>query len=1240
MEQINAWSVETGGDIFDYPGPGKSPAWTYFGFHKSIDGSLNKNKAVCKICRSYVKNCGNTSNLRAHLSSHHGLVFSGLKTETMHFGNVNMNGEHTMPSEFPKMTAGRFNGPTSDEHDGEAYKRIDNFTTPCKMIQSNSDTTSKNEVIFDIAASLTQCQTLKFDRDPKETRKSNQTYDSSKQIFDNPSNFKSPVWNYFGFHMSENGSLDRSETVCKLCFVKIKYCNTTNLRNHLTKHHGIQFANESPNSNSDREYFPGGSSCTNTTTTKSVELESFSLATNFTPKIAFVSEEKSIDEIPKPIFENPVRFKSPVWSYFGFHMSDDDGTLDKTRAICRLCSGTVKFSGNTTNLRVHLANHHDINVGNADKSSSRSSLESSSWNQESNSSFSEGLDVQNEADKPETDVSYATRPSIVNKKVWNNFNFSITDEGSIDKTAASCRICNESVAYDGAMDKLRRHLNKHYISGTPNNKMTPSLSRQEDISLENSSSDSIVDIMEMELDEITDTGNLYEYPGKAKSAVWKDFGFLMSEDGSLDKSKAVCRLCHKAIKFCGNTTNLQYHLTKLHRKATEEIYSQNSVLQIEEIFSNGEKNNLDISSDPSTDCAMEPRSDVRVRQIFEYPGKYKSSVWKDFGFYMADDGTLDKSRAVCRLCLTTIKYCGNTTNLHSHLTKHHGYIAVFGETVVRRNEHDSDLLNRSQIMPFNVNHVQNLNTAIVEFLIGTLSPIPIVETPAFKKLMMIMDPSYSIPSCHYFSDTLISEMYSFSSSRMQEILERSEAIAITTDFWKSISEKCYMTVSANIITHLWEQENFVLQTCELGRDYTAKTIVNELRNVAVKWKLRGSLILISGSPSHMKDVGTELQWLNLNCFGHTINFSAKSGLELAQVVKIVESVRKIFTFFKQNEAAKSVLQEKRCLLQLPDNDLLHDSRSHWKSTYDMIDRLVEQSVAILAALSEQDLKKHSSIYDSNLQSQAEEIITVFKPLKTAATLICEQKMPIASMILPILRKLEMMLICMEDDTSLARDTRLTIWENLFQQYKETDIRDFLLVTSLLDPRYKDLRFVDPPEREHAKNVLQTIAMSKHLIDIGKNDIKMEINQSNCSVEESPFSASTAQQPLRKKIKLEKGLEPTVTENMGTDDWLADVVSEKDESTKILKTPVTVEVDRYLSEMQTTMNPLQWWQDRQLIYPHLCRIAKKYLCVPVTAVPSERIFNVTENVFLQQAILPAENVDKMLFLHYNYEKLKK
>ena len=58
---------------------------------------------------------------------------------------------------------------------------------------------------------------------------------------------------------------------------------------------------------------------------------------------------------------------------------------------------------------------------------------------------------------------------------------------------------------------------------------------------------------------------IYDFPGKAKSAVWKHFGCNAIEGErpvQLKRDYAIFKHCQGAIKSTGNTTNQQNHLDK------------------------------------------------------------------------------------------------------------------------------------------------------------------------------------------------------------------------------------------------------------------------------------------------------------------------------------------------------------------------------------------------------------------------------------------------------------------------------------------------------------------------------------------------------------------------------------------------------------------------------------------------------------------------------------------------------
>ena len=74
----------------------------------------------------------------------------------------------------------------------------------------------------------------------------------------------------------------------------------------------------------------------------------------------------------------------------------------------------------------------------------------------------------------------------------------------------------------------------------------------------------------------------------------------------------------------------------------------------------------------------------------------------------------------------------------------------------------------------------------------------------------------------------------------------------------------------------------------------------------------------------------------------------------------------------------------------------------------------------------------------------------------------------------------------------------------------------------------------------------------------------------------------------------------------------------------LTQPITVDSD-----------PLKWWRKNEVVYPHLAKLAKRYLSVQATSVASERVFSTAGDlVSAERSCLSPENVNKLIFLKKN------
>ena len=78
---------------------------------------------------------------------------------------------------------------------------------------------------------------------------------------------------------------------------------------------------------------------------------------------------------------------------------------------------------------------------------------------------------------------------------------------------------------------------------------------------------------------------------------------------------------------------------------------------------------------------------------------------------------------------------------------------------------------------------------------------------------------------------------------------------------------------------------------------------------------------------------------------------------------------------------------------------------------------------------------------------------------------------------------------------------------------------------------------------------------------------------------------------------------------------------------------------YSARISLDDDPLKWWKEHQHLFPVVARLAKRYLCIPTTSTPAERLFSVGGSVMSSKRHqLAPESIRSLMFLHDNFDLL--
>ena len=253
--------------------------------------------------------------------------------------------------------------------------------------------------------------------------------------------------------------------------------------------------------------------------------------------------------------------------------------------------------------------------------------------------------------------------------------------------------------------------------------------------------------------------------------------------------------------------------------------------------------------------------------------------------------------------------------------------------------------------------------------------------------------------------------------------------------------------------------------------------------------------------------------------------------------------------------------------------------------------------------------------DDGIWKIMEDVIPVLEPFAEVTEMLSREDLPTSSSIMVLVPTLLAGLSVNELDSGAIAELKQIIKRGFITRFNlnadgeptEETLRALPMTATFLDPRYKALKFLTPMMRETVQD---------HIVSLMD-----QVNQ-------APHTAVVKVEPT------ESELDVVPAKKMLLDCLRGDVVDLTDDTAP---TSSELELESYITERVIIPDYLLWWSQHMTTFPKLAALARIYLAVPRTEVPSERAFSVAGlTVTNLRASLDPKNVDHLTFLHKNYQ----
>jgi hypothetical protein len=461
-----------------------------------------------------------------------------------------------------------------------------------------------------------------------------------------------------------------------------------------------------------------------------------------------------------------------------------------------------------------------------------------------------------------------------------------------------------------------------------------------------------------------------------------------------------------------------------------------------------------------------------------------------------------------------------------------------------------------------------INQLFLKFFISSGISYRIVENIYLKSIVKLLFPSFQLFSRIKLSN-LIKQKLNFEKKKIIEKLQKnSSKISITSDGWTSNQNKQYQAITVHYVDDHFNLQNiiigFELITADDNELTAAEKYYSLILNVLKEYKIEKKIISITtDNAAVMNLVGKYFYKRNniihMGCAAHQINLILQDSL--IDHTDIIHKVKKIVTLTRRSPQLTNMLEFEANSRNIKFYKFKNSVKTRWCSTLHMIESVIKNRDLILNTSTQ--LKNSLDEEDFETLKDLSEFL---KPFEECIEYLSSTSYPTLAIIFRVFFGMINIFKDYENDNNLKENFKTIIKQmrkKLFKYYGE--INHCILIGSILNPNLK-IRLLNEFQQTE-----QTIETLNEIFELYKTEYQNK-NPKKLSEKKNKFLSL----------------------------YMDDNSSDEEEKN---------EIEIYLEEKKTKQaDVLNYWKYNQKNFPVLSLIARDYLAISSTSVPSERVFS--------------------------------